>query len=176
NQPEAAVEHCRELRQASLKALRELRHMIFELRPPDLEKLGLVAALETRLATVEGRAGLKTELHCEGMTDLPFAVSDGLYRIANEAFANSVRHAQASRISLRLERREREVVLEILDDGTGFDIDAGRSGGGFGLSCMEERAKRMGGTFAVQTERGRGTRIRVSVPVADPAASAAEPR
>lgn len=168
NDTETAVENLRELRQASLKALRELRHMIFELRPPELEKLGLAAALQARLATVENRAGLKTEMHCDGADDLPLAVADGLYRIAHEAFSNSVRHARATRIRLGLERVEDDVILEILDDGLGFDVEAGRLKGGLGLRGMEERATKMGGTLSIETESGRGTLIRVCVPVAGP--------
>jgi signal transduction histidine kinase len=168
NETETAVENLRELRQAALKALRELRHMIFELRPPELEKLGLVAALRARLATVEGRAGLKTEMHCDGADDLPLAVADGLYRIAHEAFSNSVKHARAARIRLGLERVEDDVILEILDDGLGFDVEAGKSKGGLGLRGMEERAEKMGGTLSIETESGHGTSIRVCVPVAGP--------
>ena len=168
NQIKTAAENLRELRQAALTALRELRHMIFELRPPELEKLGLVAALQARLASVENRAGLKTELHCDGAGDLPLAVADGLYRIAHEAFANSVRHARASKIRLGLERLGDDVILEILDDGLGFDVDTGKSKGGLGLRGMEERAAKMGGTLSIQAGPGRGTLIRVCVPVAGP--------
>ena len=168
NETETAVENLRELRQAALKALRELRHMIFELRPPELEKLGLVAALQARLATVENRAGLKTEMNHDGADDLPLAVADGLYRIAHEAFSNSVKHARATRIRLGLERVEDDVILEILDDGLGFDVEMGKSKGGLGLRGMEERAEKMGGTLSIKTESGRGTSIRVCVPVAGP--------
>jgi signal transduction histidine kinase len=161
---EAGVKNLREMRQAALKALRELRHMIFELRPPELEKLGLVAALRARLTAVEGRAGLKTELEAEDIGDLPLAVADGLYRIAHEAFANSVKHARASKIRLKVERIDDRVVLEILDDGLGFDVDAGRSKGGLGLRGMEERAEKMGGALSIEAYPGQGTLIRVRVP------------
>ena len=171
NQNDTAIENLRELRQAAQDALRELRHMIFELRPPELEKLGLAAALQARLASVENRVGLKTELRCDEVGDLPLAVADGLYRIAHESLANSVRHARATKISLCLERLEDDVILEILDDGLGFDIDAGRSKGGLGLRGMEERAAKLGGSLSIKAEQGRGTLIRVRVPVAGPSRS-----
>ena len=84
-------------------------------------------------------------------------------RIAQEAFANSVRHAKASRIELRLTRDDGDVVLEILDDGLGFDLVSGRSKGGLGLQGMEERARRMGGRLTIHSEPGEGTRIKVRV-------------
>jgi signal transduction histidine kinase len=164
-QTQAAGEHLRELRQAALKALREMRHLVFELHPPDVEKLGLVATLRARLAAVESRAGLATELYCQGVDDLPILVAEDLYRIAQEAFANSVRHARASKIQLRLSRDDGDVVLEILDDGLGFDLVSGRSKGGLGLQGMEERARSMGGRLTIHTEPGEGTRIRVRVPL-----------
>ena len=163
--PEAR-RHLTDLRESALTALRQMRHLIFELHPPEIEKLGLVAALRARLAAVEERAGVRTSLECEGGGPLPLDVAEGLYRIAQEAFHNSVKHARASRLALRIVQTADELRLEILDDGAGFDLPAGRAKRGMGLSGMEERAAELGGTLRIDTEPGRGTRIVVRVPLA----------
>ena len=169
-----ARDHLSELRDAALSALRQMRHLIFELHPPDIEKLGLVATLRARLAAVEERAGVRTSLHCEGAGALPLPVAEGLYRIAQEAFHNSVKHARASHIALRIAQAEDEVTLEILDDGLGFDLPAGRAKRGMGLCGMEERAAELGGTLRIHTEPGCGTRIVVCVPLRAPTQAAVE--
>ena len=86
------------LRVTALDALKEMRLLIFELRPPVLEKEGLEAALQARLDAVEGRAGLKTELNVTLGDRLPGDIEDAFYRIAQEALNNVLKHAQARRV------------------------------------------------------------------------------
>ena len=90
-------DNLQELRKTALDALKEMRLLIFELRPPLLEKEGLEAALQARLDAVEGRAGLKTELHVGISERLPGNIEEGFYRIAQEALNNVLKHAQARR-------------------------------------------------------------------------------
>jgi len=158
-----AADHLRELRDTAQEALREMRLLVFQLRPPVLEKEGLVAALQARLETVEGRAGLETEFKVEGKAQLPPEMEEGLYRIALEALNNALRHAQAHRITVHLRQDERTVMLEIADDGIGFDPTTAREQGGLGLPGMEERATRLGGRFTVKSSPGEGTSVRVEV-------------
>lgn len=159
-----AAEHLRELRDAALEALREMRLLLFELHPPDIKKQGLVATLRARLAAVEGRAGLHTELEAGDFERLPLVVEEGLYRVTQEALNNSLKHARASRITVRISRSASVVTLELNDDGVGFDLKTGRSKQGMGLRGMEERVARMGGTLSIDTRPGHGTRVRVAVP------------
>jgi signal transduction histidine kinase len=161
----AARQHLNELRDASLKALWEMRLLIFELRPLELEKRGLVSALQSRLSTVENRAGLKAEFRCEGIGRLPHRIEDALYRIAQEALNNAIKHANASRVSLSLTRSESTVELVFRDNGVGFDLDAGRQKEGFGLAGMEQRTAGVGGELKITTGRGHGTRVEVRVPI-----------
>jgi len=160
---ELASDHLREVRQTAQEALREMRLLIFELRPPVLEQEGLVAALESRLETVEERSGLKTEFVVEGDGRLPPDAEEGLYRIAQEALNNALKHAQARHITVNLRLEEQAVILEITDDGIGFDTTTAREQGGLGLPGMEERATRLGARLTVKSQPGEGTIVKVKL-------------
>jgi GAF domain-containing protein/ligand-binding sensor domain-containing protein len=159
-----ATDHLRELRDTAQEALREMRLLIFELRPSVLESEGLVNALRARLEAVEERAGLAVEFEVEGETILPSSVEEGLYRIAQEALNNALKHAGACNISVCLKSVGERVILEIVDDGTGFDPSTAVEAGGLGLDGMLERAAQMGGELMLNSEPGAGTRVRVEVP------------
>jgi signal transduction histidine kinase len=159
-----AADHMRELRYTAQEALREMRLLIFELRPPVLEEEGLVAALEARLEAVEGRSGLETKFEGDGDGPLPPDVEEGLYRIAQEALNNALKHAEARCIAIRLHHQENQaVILEVIDDGIGFDPTTAREQGGLGMPGMEARAARLGGRLTVHSRPGEGTAIRVEV-------------
>jgi signal transduction histidine kinase len=158
-----AADHLRELRDTSQEALREMRLLIFELRPPVLEQAGLIAALEARLEAVEGRSGLETKFDAEGLDWLAPDIEEGLYRIAQEALNNALKHAQAQRITVHLWQDKRTVMLEIADDGIGFDPTSARTQGGMGLFGMEERAARLGGRLTVRSQPGLGTGVKVEI-------------
>jgi signal transduction histidine kinase len=161
---ELAADHLRELRDTTQEALREMRLLIFELRPLELEREGLVAVLQARLEAVETRAGLKTELNVEGEGWLPPEIEEGLYRIAQEALNNALKHACAQSVAVSLRLDQPTVVLEIVDDGIGFDPSTATEGGGLGFHGMVERATQLGGQLTVESKPGGGTRVRVEVP------------
>jgi signal transduction histidine kinase/ligand-binding sensor domain-containing protein len=154
-----ATEHLNELQDTSQEALAEMRLLIFELRPPVLEELGLVAALQARLQAVEGRAGLKTEFKTNIEERLPSDVEEGFYRISLEALNNALKHAQANNIKVHLHKDDQRIGLEITDDGIGFDVASARECGGIGLTSMEERAAEMAGIWTIDSVPGSGTRI-----------------
>ena len=164
-QEDLAGENLDKLRRAVKQALGEMRLLIFELRPPILEQQGLAAALEARLEAVEQRAGLKTQLTVEGKDRLPLEVEEGLYGIAMEALNNALKHARAGRIRVALRLNARPVVLEIADDGIGFDPAAADQSGGLGLPGMAERAAQLGGHLIVESKPGEGTVVQVQVEV-----------
>lgn len=160
---ELATEHMRAVRATAQEALQEMRLLLFELRPPILEQEGLAAALQARIDTVEGRAGVQTTLKIGEIPPLPPDVEQGLYRIAQEALNNVLKHAQAHEVAVELSRQNGQVVLEITDDGHGFDTIMARQNGGLGLHTMTERASQIGGQLSILTAPGAGTRIRVEV-------------
>lgn len=161
-----AAEHLRELRDTAQEALREMRLLIFELRPLALEKSGLGAALQARLDAVEARGGIKSELRVEGEDQLPLSMQQELYHITREALNNVVKHAHAQHVSITLRTAGGQCYLEICDDGAGFDA-AGPSRGGLGLAGIRERVQKMGGQVEIASTSGKGTTVRVQVPAGD---------
>jgi signal transduction histidine kinase len=128
-----------------------------------LQREGLVAALRSRLEVVEERVGMETVLDVDGYRRCGPEIEEGLYRIAQEALNNALKHARANSVKVSLQQAESRVMLVVLDDGTGFDLRIARRAGGFGLRGMEERANRLGGRLLVQSSPGKGTEIRVEI-------------
>ncbi len=141
-------------------ALKEMRLFIHQLRPPNLEKEGLIGALHQRLAAVEGRVGLQTRLLADETIHLTLEQQTDLYYIVQEALNNILRHANAQSITVYLGRERENVILEIRDDGCGFDPEH-VSSGGMGLSNILQRTNAIGGTLKISSLPDQGTRIRV---------------
>ena len=134
------LSHLQELRKTARNAMYDMRLLIFELHPPALEQDGLVTALRVRLAAVEARAGVRTELKVEGERRLPIAMEQELYRIAQEALNNMMKHALAEHVTLKVQFDDENVCLQIRDDGVGFDPRSVADGGGMGLPSFAARA------------------------------------
>lgn len=164
-QTETVAGYLAQFRDSARQTLQETRLLIFELRPPILDEVGLAAALRARLETVEGRSGLSYRLDMDETISLPPPVEMGLYRIALEALNNVLKHAQAQQVvvALRLSPPH-HLRLEIRDDGVGFDPAAGGPHS-YGLPGMAERAQQLGGTFQLHSAPQAGTRIIVEAPV-----------
>jgi len=173
-EPNKAIDHLGELRDTAQEALREMRLLIFELRPLALEKSGLAAALQARLEAVEGRGGIQTELQVEGVERLPGVAQEELYHIARESLNNVLKHANARRVAVRLHFGEKLTRLAVCDDGTGFVPGSAGEHGGIGLAGMKERADRIGGHLRIESAPGAGTIVRVEVPLATRDGHAAE--
>jgi signal transduction histidine kinase len=144
--------------------LAEMRALIFELRPEALETEGLVAALEKQVDFTRARHGLEVDADLCEEPEVPYQVKEAMYRIAQEAIHNTVKHARARKVELRLLRVDGSVVLEVGDDGRGFDPH-GEFPGHLGLKTMRERATQQHGTLDLESAPGGGTRIRVQIPV-----------
>ena len=147
---------------AARQALKEMRLFIHQLRPPVLEQEGLAVALHQRLAAVEGRADVQARLLADETIRLPLPVEVALYQIAQEALNNALKHADAASVTVHLGREGEQVVLEIRDDGRGFDLQEIDSDG-MGLANMRERAEQGGGVLRVVSLPGGGTRIKMTV-------------
>jgi signal transduction histidine kinase/ligand-binding sensor protein len=160
---DVAVNHLQELRDTARGAMHDMRLLIFELHPPALEQEGLVAALQVRLAAVEARAGLQTELDVEGERRLPIVIEQELYRIAQEALNNVMKHARAQHVIVRLEFTDTTIRLQVRDDGIGFDPLTARNAGGVGLRSIEERAAKVGGQVTLESSPGAGTTVTVEI-------------
>jgi signal transduction histidine kinase len=153
----------REIAETSQEALGELRLVLFELRPPLLEEQGLAGALQARLQAVEARSGLLTQFVTEGDGRLTHDQEHELYGLAQEALNNVLKHAHAEHVSVRLALSPSMTVVEVADDGVGFDT-ASSERDGLGLRGMRERAQRLAGSMRVESAPGRGTRVSVEAP------------
>jgi signal transduction histidine kinase len=182
----------RRLVEVSQMALDEMRVLLAELHPTrrrggrgqsgDLPPAGSARARINRhgladalglLAQDVSRDGLPIETDLAAYASRPLAQEEALYRIAQEALSNVVKHAAATRVSLRLGNREGFTVLSVTDDGSGFAADIERTGehaiqaGGLGLLTMRERAAAIGGTVRIDSLAGRGTTVEVAVPLGE---------
>jgi signal transduction histidine kinase len=144
--------------------LTEMRALIFELRPESLETEGLMTALSRQVAVLRARHKLTVEFDLEKEPDLSLEKKEALYRIAQEALHNIVKHARASTVVLRLAVQEEEIILEVHDNGRGFD-PAAHFPGHLGLHSMSERALKVGGTLTIKSAPGQETDICVRVPL-----------
>jgi signal transduction histidine kinase len=160
---EPAQTNLQEIRETTQEALGEMRLLLFELRPPLLQEHGLAAALRARLQAVEARSGLATDFASEGQERLPPETEQELYRVAQEALNNVLKHAHAGRVSLRLAVLDGHATLDVADDGVGFEPSF-QAAGGFGLRGMRERIERLAGTLRVDSSPGTGTCVHVEVP------------
>jgi PAS domain S-box-containing protein len=163
--PAAARQMLGELRELEREALAEMRALIFELRPANLEQDGLVQALQTHAAGIQGRVGLVVRVDCSMTGDrAPLEVETALYRIAQEALHNVVKHAEAHTVSILLAGSPSTGVrLTVEDDGSGFD-PAITPAGHMGVAGMRARASQIGATIEVRSGAGSGTRVEVVVP------------
>jgi signal transduction histidine kinase len=161
--PAAADELVVELREELRGAIADIRRLVYDLRPPALDDLGLVEALR-RLAERYGSEGGQLRVTVEAiedLPDLPAAVEVAVYRIVQEALTNVARHARAHSCVVQLAVNE-DVALEIVDDGVGI---AEERSAGVGLSSMRERASELGGSCLVEPAPEGGTRVLVRLPL-----------
>jgi signal transduction histidine kinase len=159
----------REQAKATLEEVRLLSHTV---HPRVLDDLGLVAALKKLGREVGEVSHVDIEVIASNEArDVPPTVAAVLYRVAQAAVHNVVRHASARHVDLHLttvsaDENDRQVVLEIIDDGRGFDVaDAERRRPGMGLFTMRERVALAGGTFEILSKLGEGTRITAVLPL-----------
>jgi len=146
-----------------LQALKEMRLLVYELQPPELERDGLVRALRKRLDAVEGRAGIDARIEVEEFASLPGLVEQELFRIAQEALNNALKHAAAGSVVVHLRRENDRIDMIIVDDGVGFDPQSLSDSGGMGLKSIRERTERLGGVVDILTKPGDGTKIKVCI-------------
>jgi signal transduction histidine kinase len=162
-QPDVARHTFVRIGETARQVIKEIRLFIHQLRPSALEQEGLVGAIQLRLAAVEGRADIQTRLQADETIRLPRMVEESLYQVTQEALNNTLRHAQATSVTVTLQQHDDYVLLEICDNGSGFDPHAHRTGG-MGLENMQVRVQNLGGTIDLLSTPGQGTTVRVVVP------------
>ena len=163
-----AVDTLHQLEGMTANSLTELQHLISDLRPSHLDDLGLPAALRWYAGALQERAKLKVSVETLGAErELDPALKIAIFRVAQEALNNVIKHANAYSVDIRLAYEENGLVLRVKDDGRGFDPRASHKNEGrvsLGLIGMQERASLLGGTCAVISTPGRGALVEMRVP------------
>jgi PAS domain S-box-containing protein len=163
---EHAIELLGDVQSLLREQIQQLRATMSQLRPPILDERGLEAALRDHLVSPDDRMKLQVSVEAALPKRLAPAQEIVLYRVAQEAVANVLKHAEADHVWLTLQERTGHVLLEIRDDGVGFDptVVGATLNGHFGLLGMRERVEMAGGTWDLDSVAGGGTLIRASLP------------
>lgn len=163
--PQRARAELHRVQQLAADAIGELRSAIFQLRPAELGDDGLVETLGKHVEVLQRVHGARIRWRAGDVPALPAAAEDAVFRVAQEALHNAVRHADASAIGVTLQGERDGVLLEVRDDGGGFDVTAtAATTRRLGLTSMRARADAVGGTLTVTSAPGAGTTVRLRVP------------
>lgn len=160
---EIAQEQIARIKKAAETAVKSIRDMSLLLRPPMLDDLGLLPALEWQARETSRRGEMEVEVHAEELTEeLPDELKVGIYRLVQEALQNAATHAHAMNAAVVVKRGPNSVTVEIIDNGRGFQPERTR---GMGILGMEERVRQFGGEFVIRSTPGKGTTVRAELPV-----------
>jgi signal transduction histidine kinase len=144
-------------------AVKSIRDMALLLRPPMLDDLGLIAALEWQGREISRRGEMEVDVHSENVSEqLANEIKVCIYRLTQEALNNAATHSGAKHAKVLVVEGRDKIAVEVADDGNGFAADRVR---GMGILGMEERVKRLGGTLAIKSEAGKGTTLRAELPL-----------
>jgi signal transduction histidine kinase len=157
--------HVESIRKLAETSVNVVRNMALLLRPSMLDDLGLVPALQWQAREISKRTAMAVTVDAESVADdLPEDLKTCIYRVVQEALHNCARHACARSVRIQVAQESTRIHLSVIDDGQGFDSAHTR---GLGLLGMEERVTHLGGRFHLQSEPGRGTRLRIEIPLAE---------
>jgi two-component system, NarL family, sensor histidine kinase LiaS len=161
--PQGVRGHLEEAERLSRQAQQELTSLIKELRPAALSGKGLAAALRDYLRDWSSRTQIEANIHVQGERALPLPIEQALFRVVQEALANTARHSQATSLALHLTIEKDQLNMIIADNGQGFDLQQA-AGKGIGLASMRERIENLGGQLSVESGPD-GTRLSGFVPL-----------
>lgn len=160
-----------QIRSIAAKAVDDVRTITGNLRPPELDRLGLAAALEAMAAQISNNSSLEIDCGVARM-DHRLAKDDeiNVYRIVQECVTNALKHSGASRVQILADRLNGDLNIQVVDDGRGFDPSRcmeGKRSGGLGLIGLAERSRSLGGDLQIESAPRQGTRITLTVPIQD---------
>jgi len=164
---ERGTQYMERIGETSQQVLKEMRLLVFELRPLALEQDGMVGALSQRLDAVERRAGVDAHLVFEEPLSLPSRTEEELYRVVQEALNNSLKHSAATQLSISISTGNGLVSVDVEDDGVGFDTGLVQQSGGMGLRNMQDRMDRLGGSFTIVSSPDQGAKLHFQAPITD---------
>lgn len=158
-----AQEQIGRIKKAAETAVKSIRDMALLLRPPMLDDLGLVPALEWQARETSRRGEMEVEVHAEELPGhLPDEIKVGIYRLVQEALQNTATHAHARKATVVVKHGSNRVTVEIIDNGKGFEPERTR---GMGILGMEERVRQLRGEFVIRSAPGKGTTVHAKLPI-----------
>ncbi len=143
----------------------DIRRLVYNLRPPVLDQLGLVSAVKQHCERFGRETGIEVGFEAEENLSIPAAAEAALLRVVQEALLNVGKHAHASRVEVRLGRRDGWLVLEVRDEGVGFEANGHIDRKGTGIGSMRERVELLGGTLQLTGRPGIGTEVEACIPL-----------
>jgi signal transduction histidine kinase len=161
--PEGAKNHLFEADTLVDSVRGELTDLIHELRPPSMDGSQFDETINEYIIEWAHQTGIGADFNVAGFVDLSLEIKQTIYRIMQEALANVARHSSADKVEVALNFQENRVDFSVSDDGSGFDTQEQHDG--MGLDSMRERAESLDGKFAIESEAGKGTKVRVTFPV-----------
>jgi two-component system, NarL family, sensor histidine kinase DegS len=165
---DAARAEIKDLRVMVRDSLKEVRRIIYDLRPMALDDLGLVPTLDKYLRNVKERSGKTVELHALGQSRrFPTKMEIAIFRLIQESVSNAVKHSDANLIEVKLEFTQKFISLYIRDDGKGFDTSKPAKSNSFGMMGMRERVELLEGTLKVKSRLNYGTSVYIQIPIQD---------
>jgi signal transduction histidine kinase len=157
---QAQIAHIKSVAETAVKSIRDIALL---LRPPMLDDLGLVPALEWQAREISRRSDMEVEVHSENVSEtLGDEMKVTIYRLVQEALNNAATHASAKNAKVTIAQTSDKITVEITDDGHGFDPARQR---GMGILGMEERVRRLGGTFKIESAPGKGATVKAELPL-----------
>lgn len=166
NGMEEAIAEMRTLKELVRDSLKEVRRIIYDLRPMALDDLGLIPTLKKYLSTIENYKGspVITYRHLGEERRLPTNYEIALFRLIQETVQNALKHAKATEIQVKSELRKNSFIATVKDNGTGFDVRSIREGA-FGIVGMRERVSLLNGEISIHSKRGAGTLVIIQIPM-----------
>jgi signal transduction histidine kinase len=157
---QSQIAHIKSVAESAVKSIRDIALL---LRPPMLDDLGLVPALEWQAREISRRSDMEVEVHSENVSDnLGDETKVTIYRLVQEALNNAATHASAKNAKITITQNSNKITVEITDDGHGFDPDRQR---GMGILGMEERVRRLGGTLTIESAPRKGATVKAELPL-----------
>ncbi|WP_053220421.1 sensor histidine kinase [Virgibacillus senegalensis] len=164
--PAQAKVQLEEISETALKAQTEMRALLLHLRPVDLSGQPLKKGVQELVAELRQKCQINFQLKVEEVEALSATAEEHLFRIVQESLSNTLRHADATEVTLEIVERHNELFLHIADNGNGFDVTTDkRKKTSYGLKTMKERCEEIGGTFSIRSQVGTGTHIDIRIPL-----------
>ncbi|SDG77103.1 sensor histidine kinase [Aneurinibacillus thermoaerophilus] len=162
--PKRAVQQVELVEEMAAAAQAEMRALLLHLRPTQLEGKSLKEGIEGLLIELQAKHALSFSWQIEDLPSLPKGMEDHLFRILQEALSNTLRHAKAKKVEVKLTRIQNRLRLRVTDDGIGFSQGEEKKSSSYGMKLMEERVAEIGGVLVISSAPGHGTMIEVTIP------------